>query len=166
MITQKLVKSLFDYDSNTGIFTRKVTVANNAKAGQILNTMGTDGYLRTSINRKPFKVHRLAWLYIYGELPTYTIDHINRIRDDNRIENLRDCKFSENSQNKKFYINNTTGYKGVVKKGNRFAAQITACGKVKHLGYFSKAEDAHKAYCDAAVKLHTHNEYAKKAKEM
>ena len=102
MITQELVKSLFDYDSNNRKFlTRKVTVANNAKAGQILNTMGTDGYLRTSINRKPFKVHRLAWLYIYGELPTYTIDHINRIRDDNRIENLRDCKFSENSQKQK-----------------------------------------------------------------
>ena len=166
MITQELVKSLFDYNENTGIFTRKVTVATNAKAGQILNTKNSGGYLLTRINRKSIKVHRLAWLYVYGELPKDTIDHINRIRDDNRIKNLRVCKFAENLQNKNFYTNNTSGYKGVVKKGNRFAAQITACGKVRHLGYFSNAEDAHKAYCDAAMKFHTHNEYVKKAKEM
>jgi hypothetical protein len=164
MITQELVKSLFDYNSNTGIFTRKVTVARNAKVGQILNTKNSGGYLLTRINKKSIKVHRLAWLYVYGELPIDTIDHINRIRDDNRIENLRVCKFAENLQNKNFYKNNTSGYKGVIKKGNRFAAQITACGKVKHLGYFSNVEDAHKAYCDAAIKFHTHNEYVKKAK--
>ena len=132
MITQELVKSLFDYNSNTGIFTRKVTVS-NAKAGQILESKNSGGYLQTTINRKPIKVHRLAWLYVHGEWPKYTIDHINRIRDDNRIENLRVCKFAENLQNKNFYANNTSGYKGVVKKGNRIAAQITACGKVRHL---------------------------------
>lgn len=165
MITQELVKSLFDYNENTGIFTRKVTVATNAKVGQILNTKSSDGYLHTRINRKPIRLHRLAWIYVYGEIPNGTIDHINRKRDDNRIENLRLCKFEQNLQNKNFYKNNTSGYKGVVRKNNKFAAQITASGKVKHLGYFSNPEEAHKAYCDAAVKLHTHNEYAKKAKE-
>lgn len=166
MLTQELVKSLFDYNENTGIFKRKVTVARNAKVGQILNTKNSSGYLITRINKKPIRVHRLAWLYVYGELPTDTIDHINRIRDDNRIKNLRVCKFVENLQNKNFYANNTSGYKGVVKKGNKFAAQITALGKVKHLGYFFNAEDAYKAYCDAAIKFHTHNEYIKKAKEV
>ena len=163
MITQELVKSLFDYDSSTGIFKRKVTVATNAKAGQILNTKGSGGYLQVKINRTPIKVHRLAWLYVYGEFPTDTIDHINRKRDDNRIENLRVCKIAENLQNKSFYANNTSGYKGVVVKANKFAAQITACKKVKHLGYFFNAEDAHKAYVLAAKKLHTHNEMIKEA---
>jgi len=166
MITQELVKSLFDYDSNTGVFKRKVTVSNNAKVGQILNKTDTHGYLKVAIKKKSFKVHRLIWLYVYGELPKDTIDHINGIRDDNRIENLRVCTVKENSQNRKFSKNNTSGYKGVIKKGNKFVAQIGFDNKCKHLGYFLKAEDAHKAYCEAGIKYHTHNEHAKKVKEM
>ena len=76
MITQELVKSLFDYNENTGIFTRKVTVATNAKAGQILNTKNSGGYLLKRINTKSIKVHRLAWLYVYGELPKDTISQM------------------------------------------------------------------------------------------
>jgi hypothetical protein len=166
MITQELVKSLFDYDSNTGVFKRKVTVSNNAKAGQIINKTDFEGYLKVAINKKSFKVHRLIWIYLYGEFPKDTIDHINGIRHDNRIENLRECTAAENLQNKKFFKNNTTGYKGVVKKGNKFVAQIGFNGKCKHLGYFFKAEDAHKAYCEAGIKYHTHNEHAKKVKEI
>jgi len=166
MITQELVKSLFDYDPNTGVFKRKVTVSNNAKVGQTLDSKNSHGYLQAAIKKKSFKVHRLIWLYVYGEFPKDTIDHINGIRDDNRIENLRACTNKENLQNKKFFKNNTTGYKGVVKKGNKFVAQIGFNGKCKHLGYFLKAEDAHKAYCEAGIKYHTHNEHAKKVKEM
>ena len=160
MITQELVKSLFDYDSNTGIFTRKVTVANNAKAGQILNTMGTDGYLRTSINRKPFKVHRLAWLYIYGELPTYTIDHINRIRDDNRIENLREVTSFQNAWNMKIKLG-SSGVKGVTwdKAHKKWLAQLRAKNKKIYIGRFKSLEDAEQAYKNY-LQLH-HGEYTR-----
>ena len=104
MITQELVKSLFDYDPNTGVFKRKVTVSNNAKVGQILDSKNNHGYLQAAIKKKSFKVHRLIWLYVYGEFPEDTIDHINGIRDDNRIENLRACTNKENLQNKKLFI--------------------------------------------------------------
>jgi len=55
------------------------------------------GYIIIKINRKDYQAHRLAWLYEYGNFPKQTIDHINRIKTDNRICNLRDV-----SQSKKF----------------------------------------------------------------
>ncbi len=160
MLTQEFVKSIFDYDSSTGVFTRKTSVASNARKGDVVGWKTSHGYRCTKIKGKSYLLHRIAWLYTYGNLPEETIDHINRRRDDNRISNLRICKFEENLQNKSFYKNNTSGFKGVAKKRNRYVAQITALGKVHHLGYFDDPKDAHETYCIAAKELHTHNEYA------
>ena len=55
------------------------------------NSLGSydkDGYLILKIKGKQFKAHRIAWLLNYGEFPKGEIDHINRCRTDNRIENL------------------------------------------------------------------------------
>ena len=61
MITQELIKSLFDYDPNTGVFKRKVTVSNNAKAGQIINKTDFEGYLKVAINK-----NHLRFIDLYG----------------------------------------------------------------------------------------------------
>jgi hypothetical protein len=159
-ITAEFVRELFHYDPETGVFTRRVTrQGNGARAGAIAGTRKPSGYLVIWICGANHMAHRLAWLYVYGTWPTGQIDHINRVRDDNRIANLRSVACAENIQNRGRQGNNASGFKGVFRaKGNRrWTAQITANGRQMHLGNYESAEAAHAAYCAAAARLHTHN---------
>lgn len=107
-LDQKLLRALVDYDGNTGLFewrTLPHTFStcnhkwNEAKAGKKCGIVGEKGYAHISLLGKKYKAHRLAWLYVYGHFPKNEIDHINRVRDDNRIANLRDVTRAENMQN-------------------------------------------------------------------
>lgn len=83
------------------------------------------------------------------------VDHIDGNRLDNRRTNLRVCTQTENSRNRRRHTNNTSGYKGVSKRpSGSYRAQIKVDGKKIHLGTFASAEEAHKAYCNAARKYH------------
>ena len=150
MINQKLLHELFFYEKETGHLIRKTTTSNTSKKGQIAGWMSDKGYVNIGIKDKTYPRCKLVWCYVKGNYPDNTIDHINRKRDDDRIENLRECTFEQNLQNKSFYKNNTTGYKGVIKRGKRFGAQITISGKCNFLGYFDTAEEAHKCYLEKA----------------
>jgi len=98
----------------------------------------------------------LAWLFVHGFDPPQQIDHINGIRDDNRIANLRLATVAENSQNVGKQSNNKSGFKGVHwhARGKKFRAQIMANGKSKSLGLFHTAAEAAAAYDIAAAELH------------
>lgn len=101
------------------------------------------------------KMHRVILERIIGrplENGEY-VDHINGNGLDNRRENLRIATNSQNQANRGLNRNNTTGYKGVVKKKNRYAAQINVHGVTRHIGYFKTAEDAYAAYCEKAKAL-------------
>ncbi|MEW4959716.1 HNH endonuclease, partial [Enterobacter cloacae subsp. cloacae] len=89
-----------------------------------------------------------AWFYVHGYLPEQEVDHINRIRSDNRIENLRLATRSENAKNKEKSKANTSGFKGVSqqKKTGNWVAHIRLNGKNKHLGTFRSPERASIAY--------------------
>ena len=95
--------------------------------------------------------HRFAWFYHYGKLPENEIDHINRNRCDNRIENLRDVTRQQNMNN---II--AKGYSVVENgKGKRYTAQISHGGKVRHLGTFDTAIEARNAYLEEKIKVLT-----------
>jgi len=112
MLTQDRLKELFTYNENTGDLTRKVT-AGGRKAGQVIDSKNQKGYLRVKVDRVEYKVHRVIWLYVYGIHPKDQIDHINQIKDDNRISNLREVDNKTNCMNKPLQKNNTTGVAGV-----------------------------------------------------
>lgn len=142
------------YDASTGLFFRLKRRSDNAAAGGINGV----GYRVISIRNNPYLAHRLAWLYVHGEWPT-TIDHINGIRDDNRIENLRSVTNQVNQQNlKRAQKNSSTGFLGVIshrnRRGKKFSARIHCNGKFTHLGYFSTPEEAHLAYASAKRVIH------------
>jgi hypothetical protein len=101
MLTQDTLKELFHYDPEEGIFTRKLSTSSNARVGDIAGSKNSDGYIQIMINKNLYYAHRLAWLYFYGKLPIYIMDHINGIKDDNRIVNLREVTRQDNNQNKK-----------------------------------------------------------------
>lgn len=80
------------------------------------------------------------------------VDHINGNKLDNRRENLRVCKGSQNKMNRSISINNKTGFNGVywAKQNKKFRAMIGINGKRKHIGYFNTAHSAARAYNVAA----------------
>jgi hypothetical protein len=156
MITQNELKEALYYDAETGVFTWKTitTIACRYKIGDIAGSLNNKGYIVIGINNKVMKGHRLAHLYEYGIMPK-EVDHINGIKHDNRISNLRDVSSAGNSQNRrKAKVNNSTGYLGVGKHGNQFIATITVNYKRYNLGCYDSPELAHDVYIDMKRKLH------------
>jgi hypothetical protein len=156
MITQSELKSILHYDQETGLFTWLINKAKRTKIGDIAGTEKR-GYQSIKINYQTYYAHRLAWLYVYGELPKNMIDHINGNTSDNRIENLRDVTNIINQQNqKKARKDNESGFLGVNwhKASNKWAAQIQINKIKKHIGLFDNAEEARKAYLEAKRKYH------------
>ena len=159
-LTQERLKELLDYDKDIGIFTWKQTRNGHVKKGNIAGWKTDHDYIKISILYKTIFAHRLAWFYFYGKFPQYQLDHINGIRTDNRICNLRECNNAENQQNqKKPQKINSTGFLGVypVYKSKNFRAKITINKKTKHLGNFKTAIEAHDAYIKAKRELHEFN---------
>ena len=155
MITQSELKDLVYYEPDTGNFIAKKP-RGKLKIGNILGNKNHDGYMRIKINYTHYSSHRLAWLYVYGKFPDNEIDHINRIKNDNRLINLREASTSQNGINKSLTKRNTSNFKGVTfnKKANKWQAQATLNKKTYYLGIYQTKEEAYKAYVDFAKKNH------------
>ncbi|AWL04222.1 HNH endonuclease [Massilia oculi] len=163
MPTAERVRELFDYDPDTGIFIRKITIFNGKKAGTRADVMRRDGrlagYTRICVDCGRYLAHRIAWLYMTGSWPSDHIDHINGDPSDNRFCNLRDVPSLLNQQNQRKPRPGTcSGYLGVSryvgKRGVRWYANITAEKKSYFLGSFDTPEAAHEAYVSAKRRLH------------
>ena len=130
ILTQQKLKELLDYNPNTGDFVWRVSLNSrssiNSTAGSCSN-----GYRVIRINRKNYHAHRLAWLYTHGQFPQNQLDHINRIRNDNRIDNLREVTNAQNHQNRNLGSNNASGICGVNwhKRDKKWRAYIKLNGK-------------------------------------
>lgn len=121
-----------------------------AKAGKRAGCLHTkDGYRYVQYNKKLYSEHRIIWELLNGEIPEgLCIDHINRDRSDNRIENLRLVTISENGFNR--------GAKGYHWNSSekKWKAAIRLNGVTTHLGYFSSEDDARQAYLKAKNEQH------------
>ena len=154
-LTAAQVRSLLNYDPATGIFRWRVKPCQRLQVGAIAGSRHSVGYWNIKIEGKLVMAHRLAWLITYGRWPANQLDHINGKRNDNRIDNLRECTRAENYQNKCLYKNNTSSYPGVNQvHENKWRARIRLDGKLRHLGYFSTPEKAYQAYVLAKRELH------------
>ena len=136
MITQDSLKELLSYDPETGVFVWRVSKG-AAKAGSEAGGVNDRGYIQIRINRKPYFAHRLAWLYVHGYFPEHDIDHVNGIKTDNRLSNLRESSRQCNMQNQCMKSNNTSGIPGVCwhKAAKKWQAKIQISGKRIHLGF-------------------------------
>jgi hypothetical protein len=148
---------LLTYNSDTGVFTWTEKAPPKVRK-QIAGSKDSYGHVQIQIDKKIYAAHRLAWLYVHGKLPDYVIDHINGVRDDNRIKNLRDVTILENAQNiRKPLSNNKSGYLGVSfhKATNKYAANIRVNNVQYYLGVFDTPEKAYDAYIKAKREFHT-----------
>ena len=146
MITQEYLKELFSYDEKTGLFERRITVGGRLK-GEMAGCFDSYGYIVIKINRMRYKAHRLAWLYIYGHIPNLEIDHMDGIKSNNSINNLRQAERWQNAQNLKIaHSNSLSGILGVCQSGKKWKAQIQFKGKRIYIGTFNTSSEAHDAY--------------------
>ena len=157
MITQDRLKELLHYDQKTGIFTWNVDIYRTIKAGKIAGTLHSDGCIPIKVDKKLYKSHRLAFLYMEGNFPYYGVDHIDGNRSNNSWDNLRLANQHENMQNSKIRIDNKSGYIGVSFDSNRnkWSSSISSNNKKYNLGRFSTPELAYEVYKEAKLKLHT-----------
>jgi len=144
-LTAELVRFLFNYNPSTGVLTsrNKINKLSRVKIGKQVGCISSNGYRVVSIKSKNYGIHRIIWLYVYGYLPK-EIDHINHVRDDNSINNLREVTHKKNQANKSKMKNNTSGMNGVswCKTGRKWRARINVDGKKVNLGSYVNFSDA------------------------
>lgn len=154
-LTADRLKTLLDYDPDTGIFTRKIRTSNRIAVGDVAGCIHSSGYWHIKVDGKMLKGHRLAWLYVYGEWPEHEIDHINGDPSDNRIANLRDITHAHNVQNlRKPRSDNASGFLGVHKVAAGWMVNIQLDKMPMKLGTFDTPEEAHQVYLEAKRILH------------
>ncbi len=143
------------YNPDTGEFRWLSCPSGNVPSGTVAGSDAVNGYRQIRFANSTYYAHRLAWAYVHGKLPEHLIDHVNRVRNDNRIDNLREVDGSQNCQNMGPRTDNKTGVRGVSWHAQRgkWRAKI----KNKHLGLFDNIAQAEAAYKAAADKLFTHH---------
>ena len=160
MISRDRLLEALDYDPDTGAFKWKAPSSRRVRVGDVAGNLCSNGYLRVCIDKREYLLHRLAWLYVHGEIPPCEIDHINRIRTDNRIKNLRPADANENRANATIRRDNKSGTKGVSwnsRKG-RWYASICFRGVRRFVGSFEILSDAEAVM--VRVRKEVHGEFS------
>ncbi len=152
-ITQEYLKSILHYNPDSGKFTNKITRSSGAIKDSISGSVNGNGYRNVVINSKIYLAHRLAWLYVYGYFPEGEIDHINRLKDDNRIENLREISRSCNVKNQGLSKSNKSGVKGVFQRNGRKGWLVSMrVNNKQEIFYFKNFDEAVKKRFELEIK--------------
>jgi hypothetical protein len=144
MIDQETVKRLFYYDPDSGALLWRKGNGGNVKPWQQVKSRNGHGYYAAKVHGRSYLAHRLAWLYVHGSMPEGDIDHKNRIRNDNRLCNLRSVSRTDNCQNISLPSHNKSGHIGVswLKSHNAWTVYVKVNKKNNWLGYYKDLDEA------------------------
>lgn len=157
------LRTMFSYDPETGLVTRKVD-AGNRKAGSIVGTKLRHTYT-VMVRKHHYPLGRLIWLLVYGSIPNgFVVDHINGNPFDNRLVNLRAVTQAINSRNLALKKNNSSGYNGIYWKGDKkkWSAEVWVDGRKHWLGYFDTPEAANETRLAAQEQYGFHENHGKR----
>jgi hypothetical protein len=145
---------IFDYVDGV-LHWKNPTNPRRTAIGSVAGSISKRGYIHVQYLNKIYKAHQIVFLMFNGFIPK-TIDHINGILTDNRIENLRQVNTSENQQNSKIRKDNSSGVKNVSwhTRAKKWGVQLSVNGKIKHFGYFNDLELADLVAKEARNKYH------------
>lgn len=162
MITQAYLHECLLYDADTGEFTWKRRPESHFTKKRYLNIWNAryawkpagcivDGYRVICLDRRLYRAHRLAFLYVNGRFPSDQIDHANMDRADNRLVNIREASRSQNGANRGD-VGASSGVKGVSwhRHTGRWQVRIGVRGRSIYLGVFDDLDEAKDAYRRAA----------------
>ena len=158
MVTQEQLKQMFEYENGQLIY--KINPKGRSKKGDSAGTIQPNGYTQVMISGKRYYLHRLIWMYHNGSLPSF-IDHVNRDKSDNRIENLRIADKLLNSwKSDTSTTTSQTGYKGVcyMMVRNKYLAYAYHKKQFVFIGHYDTDVDAARAYNEKVLELR--GEYA------
>ena len=149
-LTQQRIKEVLRYEENSGkLFWLDIhnNYLSHKEAGSFRKS---SGYIMVQIDKKVYLAHRVIWMLVYGKFPDLMIDHVNGIKSDNRLSNLREVTKRENSQNIRvaYSSNKSCGLLGVSyhNKSGKWLARICSDTKRISLGLYDTPEEAHAAY--------------------
>jgi len=144
MITLERLREVLEYNPESGVWVWVGRTGNKSKPGKIAGSLDNNGYVVIRIDRAIYKAHRLAWLFMTGEWPRSTVDHINLEHADNRWVNLREATYSQNNANRGPRSDCKSGVKGVTRSAN--GKRWVAHAFNEHIGTFDTIEQARDAY--------------------
>lgn len=142
-----------NYDKSTGIFTWKDSRKGRVLVGSEVGSIDRKGYAVVFTGGKKYTLHRLAWLYVYGECPKGQIDHINGIRDDNRISNLRVVTNRENACNRLCHRQGKLVGCRYHKTMKKWEARIRKGVAYISIGFYTSEQEAHESYLEERRKM-------------
>lgn len=151
------LRELFTYNEVEGTFVWRIANGGRSSPGRVAGASCPQGYVYLRIDGVPYRAHRLAWLYVYGEWPPEFIDHLNGNRSDNRIANLRLATLETNNQNRRNARKDSlTGLMGVTfrKKDGYYQGVIQHHGVRYYLGRSRDPQVIHLRYLEAKRSLH------------
>ncbi len=162
MLTYEDLNELMEYLPVTGVLRWKEHV-HKKRAGKLVGNLSAGGYVELQCKRHRLYGHRVAWLLVHGEWPKGQLDHINGVRDDNRMENLRDVTNQENHKNQKKHKDNSSGVTGVYwnKRAEKWQAYICVNGRQIYLGVHKYLVDAETARKEAEVEHGYHKNHGR-----
>lgn len=154
-----IVDKMFDLNADTGELTRKIRLNNRWPAGEVVGFIRKkDGYVQVNILSSKYLAHRVVWCKHYGVWPDGEIDHINGVKSDNRIENLRLADTNIQVQNRGLSKTNKSGYRGVWQKDNgRWRVYITKDYKRINIGTYLTYAEAVNARQKAEADMHPYS---------
>jgi len=149
----RTARSLLDYHKD-GYLINKIR-RGRSKVGDKAGGDHTDtgGYNHIKVKGIIYLAHRLIYLWHYGYFPELSIDHIDRVKTNNRIENLREVSHSCNIRNTRLQVNNTSGVRGVswCNSDQRWVVQIGTGKKRIRVGCYKSKEEAIKSRREAEL---------------
>lgn len=162
-LSRDQIEEALSYNRDTGDFTWVKPSGRRAKVGSRAGSLWPSGYIGIGFMGKRILAHRLAWFIHTGGWPVDDVDHINGVKTDNRICNLRAASRSQNMANTRRTARNTSGVKGVhwCSRSQRWIARIMKDGKQIHFGAFKELPDAAEAYATGSEMVF--GEYARAA---